>query len=170
MSALAIYPGSFDPLTLGHVDIVRRSLMIFDKVVIAIAVNVRKQPLFTFDERKAMILASTPDIAPGRLEVDAFEGLLVDYVARRGAKAIVRGLRALADFEFEFQLAHMNRRLAPDVDSVFLMTSEEHHFVSSSLVKEVASFGGDISGFVPAPVAAALHAHYPRPASPPQKP
>jgi pantetheine-phosphate adenylyltransferase len=161
MNTLAIYPGSFDPLTLGHCDIVRRSLQMFDKVVVAIAVNVRKTPLFSFDERRAMILASLPDLTP-RVEVDAFEGLLVNYVVRRGAHTIVRGLRAMADFEFEFQLAHMNRRLAPQVDSLFLMTSEEHHFVSSSLVKEVASFGGDVSGFVPPPVAAALAAHFPR--------
>jgi len=162
MSTVAVYPGSFDPLTLGHIDILRRSLAIFDRVVIAIAVNVRKTPLFNFDERKQMIIASLGEGEAARVEVDAFEGLLVDYVKTRGARAIVRGLRALADFEFEFQLAHMNRRLAPGVDSLFLMTSEEHHFVSSSLVKEVASFGGDVAAFVPPPVAAALAARFPR--------
>jgi pantetheine-phosphate adenylyltransferase len=128
---LAIYPGTFDPLTLGHVDIVRRSLDIFDRVVVAIAHNPRKAPLFTLEERRAMILASTSD---ARVEVDTFEGLLVDYAVARGAHTLVRGLRALADFEYEFQFAHMNRRLAPGVDTMFLMTAEQNHFVSCSLV------------------------------------
>ncbi len=155
---LAIYPGTFDPLTEGHVDILRRSLAMFDRVVVAIAHNPRKAPLFTLEERKTMITASMND---PRVEVDAFEGLLVDYAARRGAKTIVRGLRALADFEYEFQFAHMNRRLAPEVDTVFFMTAEQNHFVSSSLVKEVASFGGNIAGLVPEPVRLALATKFP---------
>jgi len=151
---LAVYPGTFDPITNGHADILRRSLGIFDRVVVALAENVRKAPLFSIDERKAMILeASGRD---GRVEVDAFPGLLVDYCKRRGASVVIRGLRALADFEYEFQSAHMNRRLAPDVETLFLMTSEESFYVSSSLVKEVALMGGDVSGLVPAGVAAAL--------------
>jgi len=154
MSRVAIYPGSFDPITNGHVDILQRALQIFDRVVVAIANNVRKAPLFTVEERKAHIL----DAVAGdpRVEVDAFEGLLVDYVERRGSRIVVRGLRALADFEYEFQLAHMNRRLGVDIDTVFLMTSEKDFYVSSSLVKEVAQFGGDVTGLVPPHVEAAL--------------
>ena len=151
---LAVYAGTFDPLTNGHADILRRSLGIFDRVVVALAENVRKAPLFTIDERKMMIgdaLGRDP-----RVEIDAFSGLLVDYCKRRGATVVIRGLRALADFEYEFQLAHMNRHLAPEVETVFLMTSEESFYVSSSLVKEVALMGGDVSRMVPPAVVAAL--------------
>ncbi len=152
--SLAVYPGTFDPITNGHVDILRRSLKIFDRVVVALAENVRKKPLFSIGERRGFIteaLGSDP-----RLEVDAFQGLLADYCRRRGATVVVRGLRALADFEYEFQLAHMNRHLAPDVETMFLMTGEESFYVSSSLVKEVALMGGDVSRMVPPGVAAAL--------------
>jgi pantetheine-phosphate adenylyltransferase len=151
---LAVYPGTFDPITNGHVDILRRSLKIFDRVVVALAENVRKAPLFTIDERRKLIKDALGQDA--RLEVDAFQGLLADYCRRRGANVVIRGLRALADFEYEFQSAHMNRRLAPDVETLFLMTGEESFYVSSSLVKEVALMGGDVSGLVPAGVAAAL--------------
>lgn len=144
---LAIYPGTFDPVTNGHVDILRRGLDIFDRVVVALAENVRKQPMFTVAERRAMILEAVGN--DPRVEVDAFHGLLVDYARQRGARVLLRGLRAVADFEYEFQFSHMNRRLAPEVQSLFLMTSEENSFISSSLVKEVASFGGDVSRFVP---------------------
>jgi pantetheine-phosphate adenylyltransferase len=130
-----------------------RSLAVFDRVVVAIAENIRKTPMFTFDERKAHIREAVPD---PRLEVDSFSGLLVDYVQRRGATIVVRGLRALSDFEFEFQLAHMNRRLAPGVETLFMMTGDRDFFVSSSLVKEVANFGGDVSGLVPEGVHRAL--------------
>ena len=123
MSRIAIYPGSFDPITNGHVDILRRALVMFDQVVVAIANNLRKAPLFTVEERKAHILAAIG--ADPRVAVDAFEGLLVDYVKQRGSRIVVRGLRALADFEYEFQLAHMNRRLGVDIDTIFLMTSDE---------------------------------------------
>ncbi|HEY2902557.1 MAG TPA: pantetheine-phosphate adenylyltransferase [Polyangia bacterium] len=153
---LAVYPGTFDPITNGHADILRRALGIFGSVVVALAENPRKAPLFTIDERKAMItdaLGRDP-----RIEVDAFEGLLVDYVRRRGAGVVIRGLRALADFEYEFQQAHMNRHLAPQVETIFLMTSEDSFFVSSSLVKEVALMGGDVSRMVPAAVVSALRA------------
>ncbi len=154
MTRLAIYPGSFDPITNGHVDIVRRALAMFDKVVVAIANNLRKAPLFSVEERKAHIVSAIG--GEPRVEVDAFEGLLVEYVKRRGAKVVVRGLRALADFEYEFQLAHMNRRLGNDIDTIFLMTSEKDFYVSSSLVKEVAMLGGDVTGLVPPEVEKAL--------------
>jgi pantetheine-phosphate adenylyltransferase len=154
MTRVAIYPGSFDPITNGHVDILRRTLVIFDKVVVAIANNPRKAPLFTVEERAEHIRAAVGGDA--RVEVDAFEGLLVDYVKGRGSNIVVRGLRALADFEYEFQLAHMNRRLGVDIDTVFLMTSEKDFYVSSSLVKEVALLGGDVRGLVPPAVETAL--------------
>jgi pantetheine-phosphate adenylyltransferase len=154
LSTLAVYPGTFDPITNGHVDILRRALKIFDRVVVALAENVRKAPLFTLEQRRKLIADALGGDA--RLEVDAFQGLLADYCRRRGATVVVRGLRALADFEYEFQSAHMNRRLAPDVETLFLMTGEESFYVSSSLVKEVALMGGDVSGLVPAGVVAAL--------------
>jgi pantetheine-phosphate adenylyltransferase len=151
---VAIYPGSFDPITNGHVDILRRSLALFDRVIVALAENVRKQPLFSAPERAQMIRESI-DNDP-RVEVDAFGGLLVDYARRRGARVVIRGLRAIADFEYEFQFAHMNRHLAPDVETVFLMTSEVSFYVSSSLVKEVAAMGGDITRIAPPAVVEAL--------------
>jgi pantetheine-phosphate adenylyltransferase len=154
MTRIAVYPGTFDPITNGHLDILKRSLAIFDRVIVAIAANVRKQPLFTVDERFAFIRDALGD--DPRITYDAFDGLLVTYCERQGAATIVRGLRALADFEYEFQFAHMNRRLAPSVDTMFLMTAEENFYVSSSLVKEVVSFGGDVSGLVPEPVRRAL--------------
>ena len=153
---IAVYPGTFDPITNGHVYILTRALKIFDRVIVALAENVRKEPLFSIGERKEMIAeASGRD---PRIEIDAFPGLLVDYVRARGATAVLRGLRALADFEYEFQLAHMNRHLAPEVETVFLMTSQESFYVSSSLVKEVALMGGDVSRMVPPAVVAALEA------------
>jgi pantetheine-phosphate adenylyltransferase len=152
---IAIYPGSFDPITNGHVDIVYRALAMFDRVVVAIANNVRKAPLFTVEERRQHILSGVGN--DPRVEVDAFEGLLVDYVQARGARVVVRGLRALADFEYEFQLAHMNRRLGKGIDTIFLMTSEKDFYVSSSLVKEVAQFGGKDTGLVPPLVENALY-------------
>jgi pantetheine-phosphate adenylyltransferase len=151
---VAIYPGSFDPITNGHADILRRALNLFDRVIVALAENVRKQPLFSIEERAEMIRASI-DHHP-RVEVDAFAGLLVDYARKRGARVVIRGLRAIADFEYEFQFAHMNRHLAPDVETVFLMTSEVSFYVSSSLVKEVAAMGGDITRIAPPAVVAAL--------------
>ncbi|HEX2568918.1 MAG TPA: pantetheine-phosphate adenylyltransferase [Polyangia bacterium] len=157
---IAVYPGSFDPITNGHVDIVNRSLAIFDQVVLAVAENLRKTTsLFSVEERLEQARAVFPD---PRVEVDSFHGLLVDYVVRRGARVVVRGLRALADFEYEFQLAHMNRRLAPSVETVFLMTGDKDFFLSSSLVKEVASLGGDLTGLVPEVVRTALHARFGR--------
>jgi pantetheine-phosphate adenylyltransferase len=156
---IAVYPGTFDPVTNGHIDILERSLMLFDRVIVALATNPRKQPLFSADERVSFIRGAVGD-CDSKLDFDSFEGLLVDYCRRVGARFIVRGLRALADFEYEFQFAHMNRRLAPGLDTVFFMTDERNHYVSSSLVKEVASFGGDITGLVPPQVATALAAKF----------
>jgi pantetheine-phosphate adenylyltransferase len=153
---LAIYPGSFDPITNGHVDILGRALRLFDRVIVAVAQNVRKQALFTVEERTAMIRASLGDIDGARVEIDSFSGLLVDYAKQRGAGVLIRGLRAIADFEYEFQFAHMNRHLAPAVETVFLMTSDESFYVSSSLVKEVATMGGDITRIAPPAVVTAL--------------
>jgi len=158
-NAIAVYPGTFDPITNGHLDILERALDIFQKVIVTIAPNIRKNPLFTAQERMQFIRDALPQ-HQHRLELALFEGLLVEFCRSRGATVIVRGLRALADFEYEFQFAHMNRRLAPGVDTVFFMTDERNHYVSSSLVKEVASLGGDINGLVPAPVVAALAAKY----------
>jgi pantetheine-phosphate adenylyltransferase len=153
---VAIYPGSFDPITNGHVDILRRALGLFDRVIVAVAQNVRKQALFTVEERTAMIRASIGDRDRDRVEIDSFSGLLVDYAKERGAGVLIRGLRAIADFEYEFQFAHMNRHLAPQVETVFLMTSDESFYVSSSLVKEVATMGGDITRIAPPAVVQAL--------------
>ena len=146
----ALYPGTFDPITLGHVDIVHRGLEIFDTIEIAVAMNIKKTPSFSDAERVEMI-SETFEGEP-RVKVTQFEGLLVDYARQKKIKTVLRGLRAMSDFEYEFQLASMNRRLTDAVDFLFLMTSEEHFFVSSSLVKDVAVNGGDISGLVPPPV------------------
>ena len=159
--SVAVYPGTFDPITNGHLDILERALVLFGRVIVTIAPNIRKNPLFTTDERMRFIADALPQHA-GRLEFAVFEGLLVDFCRSRGATVIVRGLRALADFEYEFQFAHMNRRLAPGIDTMFLMTAEEHFYVSSSLVKEVAGFGGDVAGLVPASVQRALELKYPK--------
>ncbi|MCB9557241.1 MAG: pantetheine-phosphate adenylyltransferase [Deltaproteobacteria bacterium] len=154
MTKLAVYPGSFDPVTNGHLDILKRALNVFDRVVVGVAVNISKSGLFSPDERVALLREAIGDDA--RIEVESFTGLLVDYLKARGAKSIVRGLRAVADFEYEFQLAAMNRRLEAAIDTVFLMTDERHFYVSSSLVKEIARFGRDVGGFVPPCVARAL--------------
>ena len=150
----ALYPGSFDPLTHGHLDIVDRAARIFDRVVIAVLENPNKRPLFTSDERVAMIKESLGDRAG--VEVRTFRGLTIDFARQVGARVIVRGLRAVSDFESEFQMALMNRRLEPDVTTVFIPTSLRHLFLSSSLIKELAEFGGDISEFVPANVVGPL--------------
>jgi pantetheine-phosphate adenylyltransferase len=156
--SLAVYPGTFDPITNGHLDILRRSLDVFSQVVVAIAENPRKQTLFTVEERIDFIRQSLGEDL--RVSYDAFGGLLVHYCRQRGATCIVRGLRATADFEYEFQFAHMNRRLAPEVDTVFFMADERHHYISSSLVKEVARFGGEVSGLVPTGVERALRERF----------
>ena len=153
----AIYPGSFDPLTNGHLSLIQRSLKMFDKLVVAIATNPKKQALFSVEERRQIIKESCPD---PRIEIDDFHGLLVDYARRRNVGVIVRGLRAVSDFEFEFQLANMNRKLAPDIETVFMMTGEDYFYISSNLVREVASLGGNVDGLVPKGVAQKLHAKF----------
>lgn len=158
-TTIAVYPGTFDPITNGHLDILERSLRLFDRVIVAIATNPRKQPLFSVEERVGFIQSAMGPY-DDKLDFDSFQGLLVTYCKSRHATCIVRGLRALADFEYEFQFAHMNRRLAPELDTVFFMTDERNHYVSSSLVKEVASFGGDVTGLVPPAVASALAAKF----------
>jgi pantetheine-phosphate adenylyltransferase len=159
VTTIAVYPGTFDPITNGHLDILERALRLFDRVIVTLAVNQRKAPLFTAEERIQFIRDAMPN-AGQRLQFETFDGLLVDFCRAHNATVIVRGLRALADFEYEFQFSHRNRRLAPGIDSVFFMTDERNHYVSSSLVKEVASLGGDVTGLVPAPVVAALKAKY----------
>jgi pantetheine-phosphate adenylyltransferase len=156
--SVAVYPGSFDPITNGHLDIVERASAVFDTVVIGVLANPRKAPLLSVDQRIAIIrtaLADHPALAD-RVEVTSFDGLTVEFARRRGAQAIVRGLRAISDFETELQLAHNNRVLGPAVDTVFFMTSAANSYVSSSLVKEIASFGGDVSTMVPAAAEAAV--------------
>ncbi len=151
---IALFPGSFDPITNGHVDIIGRGLTVFDEVIVAILVNTEKTPLFTVEERVAII----EDAFSGesRLRVASFSGLLVDYARKASASVIVRGLRAVSDFEYEFQMALMNRRLDPAIETVFMMPAEQYSYLSSRLVKEVAQLGGDVSGLVPPGVAAAL--------------
>ena len=146
----AIYPGSFDPLTNGHLAIIQRGLKVFDRLVGAVANNPEKRPMFTAPERKAMISEAIG--GDTRVEVDSFDSLLVEYVRRRGIHTVLRGLRAVSDFEYEFQIANMNRHLLPDLETVFVMTGEDYFFVSARLVREVATFGGDVSAFVPANV------------------
>jgi pantetheine-phosphate adenylyltransferase len=154
MSTLAIYPGSFDPLTNGHVDIIERGARLFDRIIIAILVNAEKAPLFTTPERVEIaqeVFKDRPNV-----EVDTFDGLLVDYVARRKADVIVRGLRAISDYEFEFQMALMNRRLNAKVETVFMMPAEQYTYISSRLIKEVFALGGQVHGLVPDQVEARL--------------
>ncbi len=156
----AVYPGSFDPVTNGHLDIVRRAARVFDHVIVAVLGNPRKSPLLAVETRIAIIeaaVAADPTLA-GRVEVQAFDGLTVEFCRQVGAASLVRGLRAIADFEAELQLAHNNHQLAPDIDTVFFMTSLEHSYVSSSLVKEIAQFGGDVSRMLPPEADAALRA------------
>jgi len=145
---IAVYPGSFDPITMGHLDIIQRALHLFDKVVIAVAENVAKKTLFPLDERLQMIRDCFPP-DDSRIEVAAVKGLLVDYAYTKGARAIVRGLRAVSDFDYEFQLALMNRRIEREVETVFLMTGFRWIYISSSIIKEAARHGGDVSGLVP---------------------
>jgi pantetheine-phosphate adenylyltransferase len=149
VSTIAVYPGSFDPITNGHVDIVRRSLKVFDRVIVAVLSNPNKDSSwFTPDERVAMI-RETFRAEHERVVADAFTGLLVDYAVAKGAKVIVRGLRAVADFEYEFQMTMMNRHLKPQVETIFMMTGESHFYTSSRLVKEVVSLGGNVAGLLP---------------------
>jgi pantetheine-phosphate adenylyltransferase len=158
MPRIAIYPGSFDPLTNGHLSLIQRGLKIFDGLVVAVANNPDKTPLFSVHERKQLIADAVGRDA--RVEVDSFDGLLVEYAKKRGVHTVLRGLRAVSDFEFEFQLANMNRKLDPHFDSVFVMTGEDYFYVSARLVREVARFGGDVSDLVPRNVLEALQRKY----------
>ncbi|MEZ5319303.1 MAG: pantetheine-phosphate adenylyltransferase [Vicinamibacterales bacterium] len=147
---LAIFPGTFDPLTLGHVDVIRRSARLFDRVTVAVLVNREKQPMFSVEDRLRAIRASVAGLAT--VDVDAFEGLLVDYARRRGATAIVRGIRGVSDFDYEWQMALMNRHLDADIETVFLMPAEQFTYVSSRFVRDIIALGGPLEGLVPAPV------------------
>ena len=147
MKIAAVYPGSFDPPTNGHIDIIERSSRMFAKVIVAVARNIRKDSLFTPAERVRMLRGLTSHIK--NVEVDSFGGLLVDYARKKDARVLVRGLRAISDFEYEFQMAHMNKKLAPEIDTVMLMTGERHSYISSNIVKEIAMFGGRIDDLVP---------------------
>ena len=159
MSRIAVFPGSFDPMTMAHLDVARRAAALFDRLVIGVLNNTRKSPIFPVEQRVEMIRASVADF-DANVEVEAFDGLTVAFAERRGASFIVRGLRAVSDFEAELQMAHTNRKLRRSVDTVFLMSALEFGYLSSSLAKEVAQFGGDVSGMVPPPVAAALVARF----------
>ena len=150
----AIYPGSFDPLTNGHLDVIQRAVKLFDRVVVAVAKNDGKQPLFTLDERFTLVKKAVKHLP--NVEADAFDGLLVEYVVSRKAQAVIRGLRAVSDFEFEFQLALMNRKLNENIETIFMMPKDTYTFLSSRIVKEIARLGGDVSGFVPPHVRTAL--------------
>lgn len=145
--SIALYPGTFDPITYGHLDIIRQALTIFDRVVVTVARNPRKDPLFTVEERIEMIQNATAEV--GMVMVTHYDGLSVEAARKHGAIALIRGLRAVSDFEAEFQMTLMNRQLAPEIETVFLMPSEQYTYLSSSIVKEVARFGGDVSQFVP---------------------
>lgn len=164
---IAIYPGSFDPLTLGHEDIILRGSSLFDTIIVAVLRHVEKRPLFTVDERIEMIHETFQN--RGNVEADSFSGLLVDYARSKGATAIVRGIRAISDFEYEFQMALMNRRLAPSIETVFMMPAEEYSYVSSRLIKEVAGLGGSVSGLVPVGVEKRLHVKFGQPTNTPGK-
>jgi pantetheine-phosphate adenylyltransferase len=153
-SRVAVYPGSFDPVTNGHVDIIERGLRLFDRIIVGILVNMEKTPLFSVQER--VDIAREVFRQYSNVEVDTFDGLLVDYVRRRRADVIVRGLRAISDFEVEFQMALMNRRLNPEIETVFMMPAEQYSYISSRMIKEVFSLGGTVSGLVPDTVEARL--------------
>jgi pantetheine-phosphate adenylyltransferase len=150
----AIYPGSFDPLTNGHLDVVQRAAKLFDRVIVAVAKNEGKHPLFAQAERMALVKEAVADLP--NVEADSFDGLLVEYVAHKKARAIVRGLRAVSDFEFEFQLALMNRKLDENIETIFMMPKDTYTFLSSRIVKEIARLGGDVTQFVPPNVQLAL--------------
>lgn len=158
MEIVAVYPGSFDPVTYGHLDIIQRGLAIFGQLTVAVAHNPHKSPLFSLKERREM-LEAVLDRDP-RIEVDDFDGLLIDYAQRKGARVILRGLRALSDFEYEFQMALMNRRQDNSIETLFMMTGETCSFLSSKLIKEIASMGGSVKGLVPDLVAERLKAKF----------
>jgi len=152
---LAIYPGTFDPITNGHLDLVRRALPLFDHLIVAVGQNPEKRPLFDAAERVALVRESLQGL--DQVEIEMFDGLLAEFAKEKGAVAIIRGLRAVSDFEFEFQMALMNRRLAPEIETVYLMPNEKYTYLSSALIKDVARHGGDVSRFVPEAVVRILH-------------
>jgi pantetheine-phosphate adenylyltransferase len=156
MKSIAVYPGSFDPITNGHVDIVRRSLQVFSKVIVAVAFNAHKDAAWFTPAERVEMIRETFRAEGDRVTADAFTNLLVDYAVAKGANVIIRGLRAVADFEYEFQMTMMNRHLRPQVETIFMMTGESHFYTSSRLVKEVTSLGGNVAGLVPDHVAARL--------------
>lgn len=147
MKKIGVYPGTFDPVTYGHIDIIKRSLKVFDKVIVAVAPNPQKAPLFDVNERVFMIQEATRGLK--NLQIEQFEGLLVEFVKRQGGTAVIRGLRAVSDFEYELQIALMNRKLDSEVETVFMMPSQEYTYLTSSIVKAVASYGGEVKDFVP---------------------
>lgn len=159
--SVAVYPGSFDPITNGHLDVIRRGAKIFDRLIVAVADNPAKQALFTKEERVEMIREVTKGFR--NVEVDSFDGLVVDYVRRRKAHVILRGIRTISDFEYEYQMALTNRTFAPDIETTFLLTHEEYSFMSSRLIKEAASLGGDVSAFLPKEVEKRLRAKLRKP-------
>ncbi len=149
MKNIAVYPGSFDPVTNGHLDIIKRASRVFEKVYVAILVNSAKSPMFTEEERADMIRRSVASMGLKNVEVHIFSGLLVDFISQKGANVIVKGLRAVSDFEYEFQMALMNHKLLREVETMFMMTSNKYSYLSSSIVKEVAKYGGNLNGLVP---------------------
>ena len=161
MSRVALFPGSFDPMTMAHLDVARRAASLFDRLIVGVLHNPKKSPLFSIEERVGLIRESVAELG-SHVEVQSFDGLTVEFAERLGAGFIVRGLRAISDFEAELQMAHTNRKLERRVDTVFLMTALEFGFVSSTLAKEVAQFGGDVGGMVPEPVARALAERFAR--------
>ena len=160
MKKIAVYPGSFDPITYGHLDIIRRTLTIFDEVIVAVAINSQKNSLFTIDERVELIRNVLGN--EEQVSVDTFSGLLIDYVASQQAHVIVRGLRAISDFEYEFQIAQMNSTIGHNIETLFMMTSVQYGYLSSSIVREVCSLGGDIDSFVSPEVKAAMQRKFGR--------
>lgn len=155
MKNVAVYAGTFDPITLGHVDLVQRASKMFDRIIIAIAANPNKKPMFNLEERVALTTTVLANIKS--VEVSGFDGLLLDFAKTHGANVILRGLRTVTDFDYEFQLASMNRHMNPAIESMFLMPDENYMYISSSLVREIATLGGDVTGFVPTAVVEALH-------------
>jgi len=150
----AIYPGTFDPITYGHLDIIKRATQIFHQIIVVVSNNPNKNPYFSLEERRDFVQETVADLS--NVTVDTYNGLIVNYAKDKGASALIRGLRAVSDFEYEFQIALMNRKLMPELETVFLMPSEEYTYINSSIAKEVASFGGDVEQFLPAVVAKAL--------------